>query len=108
MIRGIFCLNSECKHYFEDNCMHILEKDTISIGKDGKCDTFEKGIHPGYQQGHPRFKLDEDSICHGCEYFVSEEEIGVPVPEEDLEVGGICNCNIPCVDGSMNGYHREG
>ena len=50
MIRGIFCLNSKCKHYFENNCMHILEKDTISVNHDGKCETFESGIHIGYKQ----------------------------------------------------------
>lgn len=52
----------------------------------------------------PRFLLDEDNICYGCGHFVSEEEIGVPVPKEDLLCGGICNCNIPCVNGSMNDY----
>ncbi|MDF2842497.1 MAG: hypothetical protein K0R00_923 [Herbinix sp.] len=108
IIRGIFCLNSECRHYFEDNCMHILEKDTISISRNGKCETFEIGINIGYEQEkHPRFRLDEDSICYGCRYFISEEEIGVPVPEEDLQCGGICDCNIPCNGGIMNEYRQE-
>lgn len=52
----------------------------------------------------PRFLLDEDSVCYGCGHFVSEEEIGVPVQEENLTCGGICDCNIPCVNGSMNDY----
>lgn len=52
----------------------------------------------------PRFRLDEDSVCYGCDYFVSEWEIGVPVPEEDLNCGGICDCNEDCIEGSMNGY----
>lgn len=30
--------------------MHILEKDTISVNHDGKCETFESGIHIGYKQ----------------------------------------------------------
>lgn len=49
MVRGIFCLNSSCKHYFEDSCMHIFQKDTVSIDEDGKCTTFEIGVNEGYQ-----------------------------------------------------------
>lgn len=52
----------------------------------------------------PRFLLDEDSVCYGCEYFIGEVEIGIPVPEENLTCGGTCDCNMPCIDGSMNDY----
>lgn len=24
--RGIFCLNSDCRHYFEDHCMKMFEE----------------------------------------------------------------------------------
>lgn len=47
-VRGIFCLNSKCKHYFEDNCMLIWETDTVHISSEGKCKDFEAGQHIGY------------------------------------------------------------
>jgi len=49
-VRGIFCRNSKCKHYFEDNCMQILEKDTVAVNEDGMCETFELGVHIGYSE----------------------------------------------------------
>ena len=48
-VRGIFCLNSRCKNYFEDNCMKILETDTVNIDEEGKCCDFKLGQHIGYQ-----------------------------------------------------------
>lgn len=47
-VRGIFCLNSKCKHYFEDNCMLIWETDTVHISSEGECEDFEAGQHIGY------------------------------------------------------------
>ena len=50
----------------------------------------------GYMMGYdePRFKLDMDSICYGCEYYNGEEEP--------------CTTPEPCIQGSMNGYRLEG
>ena len=49
-VRGIFCLNGNCKHYFEDNCMKILEDDSIDISEDGTCRSFEEGVCDGYKE----------------------------------------------------------
>jgi len=59
------------------------------------------------KNNEPRFLLDKDSLCYGCQYYVSEYVIGVPVPEELLLCGGICDCNEPCDCGSMNKYLKE-
>ena len=47
-VRGIFCLNSDCKHYYEDNCMKILETNTVNISEDGMCADFKAGKYIGY------------------------------------------------------------
>ena len=47
-VRGIFCLNSKCKNYYEDNCMKIFEDNTVHISEDGRCEDFEKGKYIGY------------------------------------------------------------
>lgn len=54
---GIFCLNSDCKHYFEDNCMKFLAKSMLNISTDRKCSDFEKGEYEGYKQ-------TEDKECN--------------------------------------------
>lgn len=47
-IKGIFCLNSKCKHYFEDNCMLIQETGTVHISNTGQCEDLKPGEHIGY------------------------------------------------------------
>lgn len=47
-VRGIYCLNSKCANYFEDNCMKILETDTVNIDEEGKCKDFKKGQYIAY------------------------------------------------------------
>lgn len=47
-VRGIYCLNSKCVNYFEDNCMKILEADTVNIDEEGKCKDFRQGQHLAY------------------------------------------------------------
>lgn len=49
-VKGIFCLNSKCKHYFEDNCMLLLETGTVHVSIDGKCEDFKAGQHIGYAE----------------------------------------------------------
>lgn len=48
-VPGIFCLNTDCEHYFEDNCMKFLEKGTLNISKNGECEDFEHGEYEGYK-----------------------------------------------------------
>ncbi len=47
-VQGIFCLNSECENYFEDNCMKIFEEGTVNISKEGRCEDFKEGEYEGY------------------------------------------------------------
>jgi hypothetical protein len=49
-VRGIFCLNSKCKHYFEDSCVKILENDSIDVSEDGRCVSFVPGVCEGYKE----------------------------------------------------------
>lgn len=48
-VPGIFCLNTDCKHYFEDNCMKFFKENTLNIAIDGKCDDFEPGQCEAYK-----------------------------------------------------------
>lgn len=48
-IPGIFCLNTDCKNYYEDNCMVFWEKNTLNISSHGACKDFEKGVFEGYK-----------------------------------------------------------
>lgn len=56
-IPGIFCLNSGCRHYFEDNCTKFFQNHTLSISKDRMCADFEEGENEGYR----RFDRKEDN-----------------------------------------------
>lgn len=56
----------------------------------------------------PRFLLDMDSICYGCKYYVSADEVDEAVSEDNVLCGGVCDCNEPCYGGNMNGYRMEG
>lgn len=51
-----------------------------------------------YEEGYdePRYLLDEDSICYGCQYYKGEEN------GED-----ICETPEPCMGGHMNGYRMD-
>ena len=49
IVPGIFCLNTNCKHYFEDNCMKFFEKSTLNISVDGRCENFENGENEVYK-----------------------------------------------------------
>lgn len=50
MVYGIFCMNSNCKHYYEDNCMFMFGQGSVSVSEDGMCKTFEKGKHEEYEE----------------------------------------------------------
>jgi len=48
-----FCVNSKCKHYFEDCCMIYYDEDVenpeMQIGNE-ICEKFEKGMHKAYEE----------------------------------------------------------
>ena len=67
-VRGIFCLNSKCEHYFEDSCMKILETDTVNISEAGMCADFRIGKHIGYAYND---EYDSHS-CKTCEYWLEK------------------------------------
>jgi len=48
MANYIFCTNSRCKYYFEDDCIKNLNNERVEINYDGKCETFEYGVFEGY------------------------------------------------------------
>ena len=56
----------------------------------------------------PRFLLDEDSICYGCQYYRSKREIIHDHTDDDFdENGGCCDVHCICADGNMNGYRMN-
>lgn len=53
----------------------------------------------------PRFKLDEDSICYGCDYYKHRYDVIFDHYEDDYdENDGCCDCPHLCVNGSENSY----
>lgn len=54
----------------------------------------------------PRFLLDEDSICFGCQNFKAVEDLDYEVDTADVLCGGYCDCPIICFDGNQNKYHE--
>lgn len=53
-VPGIFSLNTDFKHYFEDNCMKFFEENTLNISNDGKCEDFETGEYEEYKHTENR------------------------------------------------------
>jgi hypothetical protein len=49
-------------------------------------------------EDEPRFSLDPDSICYGCQYYTKDED----------EEGDNCTTPEPCIQGNMNGYRMDG
>lgn len=47
-VTGVCCLNTNCKHFYEDNCMRIFEEKTVDISENGQCENYEKGEYVGY------------------------------------------------------------
>ena len=46
----VFCMNSKCIHYIEDNCERDLNDKTTETGKNGKCANFIVGENEFYKQ----------------------------------------------------------
>ena len=58
----------------------------------------------------PRYMLDKDSICYGCEFYknwtVSDDPNYWLSHDDDVdENGGVCDAVEPCFAGSLNKYH---
>ena len=52
----------------------------------------------------PRFMLDKESICYGCQYFKATEDCDFEPYPDDVVCGGACDCANPCFEGSQNNY----
>lgn len=58
----------------------------------------------------PRFLLDEDSICYGCNFYKYYKEIDCleGTFQDNLdENGGTCDSICPCFCGSLNNYKGD-
>lgn len=57
----------------------------------------------------PRFLLEKDSVCYGCEYYKYFLDVDdaylIPVDSID-ENGGVCGCHSMCYSGHLN-THKE-
>jgi len=53
----------------------------------------------------PRYLLDPDSICYGCQCYVHiNDAIGDYMDSEIDKNGGVCDVFDVCVAGSKNSY----
>lgn len=52
MAINMMCINSNCKHYWEDNCMKNMNEERLEIDANGQCITFEEGISELYNCQH--------------------------------------------------------
>lgn len=64
MAINMMCTNSECFHYWEDNCMRNINEERIEISAEGVCETFRPGISPMYAENGP-IKVC-DTCCLNC------------------------------------------
>lgn len=56
-------------------------------------------------KNEPRFLLEEDSICYGCEWYRHINECYEPytIPDDNIDENGeTCDCYCPCFDGNMD------
>lgn len=57
----------------------------------------------------PRFLLDKDSICYGCEFYKHISECDEMMHLGDIdENGGVCDVEELCVAGSCNALRKRG
>ncbi len=56
----------------------------------------------------PRFLLDKDSVCYGCEFYRHISECDTVIHPGDIdENGGVCDIEEMCIAGIRNTY-KEG
>ncbi len=56
----------------------------------------------------PRYLLDKDCVCYGCEFYkhVLECDIFMHLGDVDKN-GGVCDTEKLCVAGNRNAYRKE-
>lgn len=63
-----FCMNSECKYYWEDNCTLCFNDETkIPREINGKCESFKEGVNDWYEADEIAEKFNKLSMQ--CEYI---------------------------------------
>lgn len=73
MAINMMCQNSNCKYYWEDNCMRNINEERIEIDEEGKCETFEAGINELYncefsEEGKCKHHLSQGKLqCYGTD-----------------------------------------
>lgn len=75
MAINMMCMNSRCKHYWEDNCMRNLNEERIEINENGVCETFEEGVNECYElekQYTSREVIENFIKKHGYTYTVED------------------------------------
>lgn len=55
----------------------------------------------------PRYQLDKDSICYGCQHFKAVEDLDYKVEPDDILCGGYCDCPGLCFAGNQNEYQNN-
>ena len=73
------------------------------------CDSVAKATHCEKQDAEPRFLLDKESICFGCELYRHWTESDDPFSFDDSDIdehGGVCDTTNPCFCGNLNTYRR--
>lgn len=107
-VRGIYCLNSKCVNYFEDNCIKILETDTVNIDEEGKCCDFKLGQHIGYQGDNEESELNSsmEMIEKAKSEIKDNVVISVNTLKHKLKIG-IVKANLLVEDLKNLGVIRE-
>lgn len=99
---------ADCKRY--KNTKELLE--LISENQDlpiapmvnGEVVAFEEDSREPIE---PRYQLDRDSICYGCQYYKAIEDCDEAPEPDNVQCGGTCECIEPCFAGSQNRYQRN-
>lgn len=56
----------------------------------------------------PRFLLDKDSQCYGCQYYRRKEDCVQDHVKDDFDSNnGACDVDCICASGSMNSYNIQ-
>ena len=55
----------------------------------------------------PRYQLDRDSICYGCQNYKAVEDCEEAPEPDNVQCGGACDCAEPCFAGNQNRYHKN-
>lgn len=55
----------------------------------------------------PRFLMDDDSLCYGCQFYkhwtnTDEPNYWIDKDDDIDKNGGVCDATKPCFEGSLN------